>query len=985
MQCRLLLWALLVKRSLADQLDTCLQELTSNGGTCSLPSGVYHVSGRKTIEGKSGSVHAEPGATVVIDGTKKLTNLNWQMCSETQFSSRCAPGVMVASMDEDVYQLFISPQESDDVAVDQREMLLEARWPNAQASKNAQVEDAPMWSSIFDTHTAWSFVEEAEHASSDGVTGEGRLVDNGGAQYEIEVEVEEGQFQTVKRQGNGYLKDAGFNATGAIIVIQFGKSMTEQGHVHKHENNELWFDSIPCDPLPHTKVASSYHTCGNAPFLKEDENGKEEGMLSYYLTNKLELLDEEGEWHFERKHGDGESGGHLFAKLSTDPSSYKFWGRTLEDYAISLEQSSGKISIQGLTFFASALKARKSDNLEIVDNHFLYSNAAPRSLPNSADRTKSRLDLLDSNLWELCEDMRIFNNIFRYSEGRAVTVKGARSVFENNLVEWNGYNGIDGPCTVRVNGNTGDYDMTFRHNTLRWNGQVSGFWVVTERPRFEYNIVERQNWGGLQNDGAGIHVTRKGQDGHFMYNWIFDGYHSMLIRFDTSTSTELDEVGRGGTVQYNVGWGGPNMVIKGEEHNISHNTIVGKLEIVFGFAIQCPMNQLTVVNNNAVSELSTRECTDGAGKKYTNLNHAVNNVEDSNLCDQMVDCTERDFRPLSGTAVAVADAGAYSTETAQYWSPGRLSTIPLLEQPANMSTTNGRVVFRFTPAGVIEDDGNGNLVQNVCKEHTVSIKNETGDISSHTLSSGENILNLELPTGKQYSWSVEPLCSSAHPSASSHFFTEEEPCVSDIVVLAEGTRCRGNPEHDIGMVDTPGECASFTDAEHRVFDICETSSGEKKCKIAKRDCVAENFTKAVDKCTVYGVLHGSITKRMTGARCTGNAEKMIEGGITSEGCAFQTYDEHRMFSYCQYAIKDSCRVEKKDCIATDDTKETNACNIYEFAPCSPSASLAGKSATNVTQAPQAQRSQKLMRRERRIGASATSKRAYVIDADGITG
>ena len=84
-----------------------------------------------------------------------------------------------------------------------------------------------------------------------------------------------------------------------------------------------------------------------------------------------------------------------------------------------------------------------------------------------------------------------------------------------------------------------------------------------------------------QNDGAGFHVPISGQTATFQYNWVHDGYHSMMIRTDTATSTPLRSVGKHGTVRYNVGWGGPALTIKGDYHRIEHNTVTEIVAISF--------------------------------------------------------------------------------------------------------------------------------------------------------------------------------------------------------------------------------------------------------------------------------------------------------------------------------------------------------------------------------------------------------------------
>merc|ERR1719262_1162353 len=130
-------------------------------------------------------------------------------------------------------------------------------------------------------------------------TGRGSLVDDGGNSRTMHVEVEEDMWEDVTISGEQYLRDANIDATGAVAVVAWGKQMTEQALVKSHSGDNLELHKIPCpggDIVPYR--VPPYTSCSSRPFVKL-KNGVEQGMLSYFLTQKLELLDEYGEWHFE--------------------------------------------------------------------------------------------------------------------------------------------------------------------------------------------------------------------------------------------------------------------------------------------------------------------------------------------------------------------------------------------------------------------------------------------------------------------------------------------------------------------------------------------------------------------------------------------------------------------------------------------------------------------------------------------------------------
>jgi hypothetical protein len=335
-------------------------------------------------------------------------------------------------------------------------------------------------------------------------------------------------------------------------------------------------------------------------------------------------------------------------------------------------------------------------------------------------------------------------------------------------MEFNGYNGIDGPATVKI-GRKNHTEVGY--NTLRWNGQVSGLFNLAPLSTFEYNRIERQNFGKLQHDGAGIHVVISGQSSTFQYNWIYNGDHSMMIRTDTAKTTKLDEVGRQGTMQYNVGWGGPALVIKGDEHTISHNTVLGPLQVVVAFGAACGMNENSKVHYNAAKTISHRgQCKNKQGKKFNSLpKDSKGNFDSESLCHKLRSCELFDFRPKAGDdslKLAGGEAGAYGSEDKMYFVPGRRLQLPTSPIPADgAKVKQAKTALIFLPA---KD----------CKKHTVYFSPEKAKVQAMSgnkkvLLDGMNIVNIAWNLEKpSYYWRVQPSekdCPGAKASPVWHF------------------------------------------------------------------------------------------------------------------------------------------------------------------------------------------------------------------------
>merc|ERR1719443_917005 len=299
---------------------------------------------------------------------------------------------------------------------------------------------------------------------------------------------------------------------------------------------------------------------------------------------------------------------------------------------------SPSMKVSGFTLFGMAMNIQSSHNFELLDNTFLYS-CSSRFAVSLAPQKCNSLTFADNSV--------VARNVFRYSEMSALKLQGKNQVFEDNLMEWNGYSGLDGPGTVTFQGNEGP---VVKYNTLRYNNQVTGIFVAAIDSEVSENWVDHQNWGGLQHDGAGIHVTIDGQTSYFERNWISNGHHSMMIRFDTAKKTLLKDVGTDGKVYNNVAWGGPDLVVKGDEHILTDNTVIGTVEVVRDWGAACGQNVYTRVEKNIAREFKFRgSCKlngkDISGKPSAPEGSFKDNEPVPDPCSELRDCDAMDFRP----------------------------------------------------------------------------------------------------------------------------------------------------------------------------------------------------------------------------------------------------------------------------------------------------------------------------------------------------
>lgn len=701
------------------------------GEVCELAAGVYSLPDAEALTDlPSGAALRGTGA--MLDGTRELRSLQWEPCADLpQWQTRCAPGVLSARLEDavdGVEQLFTSTSADPG----HRQMLVPARWPDvADTAHGASGLPAALF-------RARAGMRRAHHGREPGAAeGSGWLED--GAAGNSAVEVEEGEVESVDAHAQQSLRSAGLNATGAVVVLSWGKEEAEQARVVAHAGDRLDFANIPCPPVPPLG-----HSCGARPFLKVAA-GREQGLASYYLTQKLELLTQDGEWHYEA------AARRLFVKLPNAPQ-LRFHARA---GAPGLRVSGGRgVVLDGLTFFAATLRAQQSPGLRVSNCSFLYSAASRAAAGN--------LSAPASNALLGCDRARVEDCTFRFSEGSAISLRGAGVEFQDSMVEWNGWSGLDSAATVGIGG-TG---ARVTHVTLRNNGHGSGLYLSAPDSELRANWVEGQGLGGLQHDGGGIQVAAKAQDGAFTDNWVLGGRAAML-RFDSPRLAVLQQVGRGAEIARNVVQGG--MVLKGDEHWVHHNTVERGITLVRAFgAAACGLNAASVVEDNVARVQARGNCTAADGTPVQGLPPATSrNLADAAVCRTqrplVVSCAAPyDFRPAEALT---PPAGAYNASASKYAIPGRRPLAPEL-----WSASSPRLGLVFRPA-------------RGCRTHTVRIGKTDADLAAAAATPVKgNVFAVKLPAGA-YVWQVSG-CGRA--SAVGNFTLGAAPAAGNASSAAEG-------------------------------------------------------------------------------------------------------------------------------------------------------------------------------------------------------
>ena len=323
-------------------------------------------------------------------------------------------------------------------------MMTNARWPNA------------LWSdkSVF-YNTNW--------AKSDETSTRGTMVDNGSAG----------------------LATSGLNMTGAMAVLNIGSFNTFAKQVLWHEPN------------------------GNN-FTYEDDFGSinfKPKQNQYFLDSKLELLDNPGEWFYEKEtqklYFIPPNGG-----ACPDRDSGKLRGRTVTHSMVI--RTTKNLFLKNLDFFASNVEAvgltknvDEIDEINLDSINFFYPSSSKRMLQDDAVPQRTKL------VAKMHGSISVVNCTFFGAEGSALYYWSKKSKIHNNMFAWNDWSGHMGQ---KKNGGYGTVyssptskNEEFIGNTLWYNGASAGY-RSGKFPIISDNLIVGQGDGEIMHDGSGIQL-----------------------------------------------------------------------------------------------------------------------------------------------------------------------------------------------------------------------------------------------------------------------------------------------------------------------------------------------------------------------------------------------------------------------------------------------------------------------------------------------
>ena len=279
------------------------------------------------------------------------------------------------------------------------EMMVPARWPNARWDDR----------SVFDD-TYWAHGSAASTYCGDELrdtqySGPCRLVDNGASHH----------------GGSVALADEGFDATGAVAVLNIGHWYSFAGTVVSHARGADHFSYARDGGGGGWKVAKYKPTAD-----------------LYYLEGSLQLLDAETEWHYERS----PRRVHLKTRGDADPNGGAMQlAARVQEYALAATGVS-HLSIRGLGFFASTLYVGGEGNAVESDAHNVRFDSLRLVHPSAQKRLLgeprfSWPTTLARKRGAEASNNTLFNCTFFGSESHPlINTAGSGMTMDNNLIEW---------------------------------------------------------------------------------------------------------------------------------------------------------------------------------------------------------------------------------------------------------------------------------------------------------------------------------------------------------------------------------------------------------------------------------------------------------------------------------------------------------------------------------------------------------------------
>jgi len=323
-------------------------------------------------------------------------------------------------------------------------------------------------------------------------------------------------------------------------------------------------------------------------------------------------------------------------------------------------------------------------------------------------------------------------------------------------------------------------------------------------------------------------------------------------------------------VRYNVCAGGPEILLKGDDHTVEHNTVIGRMQLVISFAAACGMNQRSVVRFNAANVMIPRGgCTveeTGYGLTKGQVINSLNTTttkhnypaavgRQGNVCMHVRSCASLDFRPKAADTTlgksAGSTIGAYTSNTKLYSTGGRAEPAPSFPLPHN-----GAAISSDEVSALIFRPARG------CSTHTVhhgASKAAMAIVAELDGSANVYDIPAKLVSHGQHFWQVMPgkSCSGAAASPIWTFNVvtatatpTHVPTLPPLKPIQTGVRGSKGCNLKKELAQGPRACAALAAKLGMAhFSYCSGKDGQ--CYVEKYDCVKEKALKPHKLCAFY--------------------------------------------------------------------------------------------------------------------------------------
>ena len=259
--------------------------------------------------------------------------------------------------------------------------------------------------------------------------------------------------------------------------------------------------------------------------------------------------------------------------------------------------NSGNITIENLFFFSSTVKVQSTENFILQDCNFAYPSTSKRMVGDLGTPMATTIGISGSS--NKVNNSIIRRNLFEYTDGDALRVYGNNNIIENNFFQFIDYSVAELPglmVTLFINGD----QNTITKNTIE-NVQASATVSPGERSIFSYNKATRT--GALQSDGSVFQGTRNFvADSEVHHNYIYNT-PKLALRYD-APGDDPTAAGQRGKMYNNVAINTSGIMVKGDHHYISNNTVIGSNKNGIIILDEENSNLNTFTQNNLVDKLS---------------------------------------------------------------------------------------------------------------------------------------------------------------------------------------------------------------------------------------------------------------------------------------------------------------------------------------------------------------------------------------------